>query len=482
MFQKLKQLVPMQQFLEVANKNGYEVFTSEEVASYGKDFIEKSLKGESNRGEFLKDVTPLMKSIVADENGNPVTMYYRKAIEGESLLKARSGVYADTPENRRLKRVGQKYGSDKQPEQEKEGKDKKGEDNQEQKKTNATPAEELKAVRKVLRGVKNGSIELPPEEVKKLKQKKSALKKQLKSEAESADTPKKESAEKRPEKTESNKKPEKTESKKEAEKPKEENSDLSSLNSAKRIAKVLEKNGIKVGRTKRDGKFQMATIGYDNLMSLTFNKEGNNGSGKLTLSIDDINDHKDLSNLTEKLKSAGLSVESISRENGLYNGKASFEIKNPSDLDKFMKIYKGAKSSGEVSNKSKHTLLDGDFNDYKDTNNLKKMLQDHGMQFKKVEDNANFTKVSFGPSGSFAIVRSKDKKSSDPQSFYLEVKNTGNLMASDVITALNGNKKLNKIGTNFLENGTKVLYSLKDVKSLESMIDVYKDLDYDRDN
>lgn len=40
----------------------------------------------------------------------------------DEIEKARAGVYADTPENQKLKRVGQKYGAEKSNEQPKEGK------------------------------------------------------------------------------------------------------------------------------------------------------------------------------------------------------------------------------------------------------------------------------------------------------------------------------------------------------------------------
>lgn len=79
------------------------------------------------------------------------------------FLKARSGVYKDTSENRRLHRVGQKYGESKQSEDDE--KDKKEVD----------PAKELAAVNKVISAIAAGKINLPNQEVVKLYEKRRKL-------------------------------------------------------------------------------------------------------------------------------------------------------------------------------------------------------------------------------------------------------------------------------------------------------------------
>lgn len=106
------------EFERVAVQNGYEFFTAEEVASYYREGIQKSMKGElsqAEKDEFVGDVRGLQKAICMDENGNAVTYYYRKsqikwnvAADG-TILKGIAGVYADTAENRKLNRVGKAF-------------------------------------------------------------------------------------------------------------------------------------------------------------------------------------------------------------------------------------------------------------------------------------------------------------------------------------------------------------------------------------
>lgn len=106
------------EFERVAVQNGYEFFTAEEVASYYREGIQKSMKGElsqAEKDEFVGDVRGLQKAICMDENGNAVTYYYRKsqikwnvAADG-TILKGIAGEYADTAENRKLNRVGKAF-------------------------------------------------------------------------------------------------------------------------------------------------------------------------------------------------------------------------------------------------------------------------------------------------------------------------------------------------------------------------------------
>lgn len=107
----------LSQFEQVARDNGYEVFTPEEIASYVKEGIMKSRSNELSELEkenFVSDMMYLQKAVVSD-NGTPVTRYYRKeqvkweVAEDGTILKGIEGVYLDTPENRRLNRVGQPF-------------------------------------------------------------------------------------------------------------------------------------------------------------------------------------------------------------------------------------------------------------------------------------------------------------------------------------------------------------------------------------
>ena len=116
MINKMK-MPTLSQFEQVARDNGYEVFTPEEIASYVKEGIMKSRSNELSELEkenFVSDMMYLQKAIVLD-NGTPVTRYYRKeqvkweVAEDGTILKGIEGVYLDTPENRRLNRVGQPF-------------------------------------------------------------------------------------------------------------------------------------------------------------------------------------------------------------------------------------------------------------------------------------------------------------------------------------------------------------------------------------
>lgn len=81
-----------------------------------------------------------------------------------TIMKSRSGVYSDTSENRRKHRVGQKYGADKQPE-----------DDEKNEKKEADPEKELEAVNKVIAAINEGKLNLPAAEVMKLSEKKQKL-------------------------------------------------------------------------------------------------------------------------------------------------------------------------------------------------------------------------------------------------------------------------------------------------------------------
>ena len=90
----------------------------------------------------------------------------------EFILKSRSGVYQDTPENRRKHRVGQKYGAEKQPD----------EDDGKTEKKETDPVKELEAVNNVIVAINEGKLNLSAVEVIKLfekKQKLEAVKKQV---------------------------------------------------------------------------------------------------------------------------------------------------------------------------------------------------------------------------------------------------------------------------------------------------------------
>lgn len=110
--------VSLAQFEETAVNNGYEIFTADEVAGYYKEGIMKSRSGElsdNERESFVADIMYLQKAICVDSDGKDAVRYFRKSqvaweqAEDGTIMKGLEGVYLDTPENRRLKRVGQAY-------------------------------------------------------------------------------------------------------------------------------------------------------------------------------------------------------------------------------------------------------------------------------------------------------------------------------------------------------------------------------------
>lgn len=94
-----------------------------------------------------------------------MTALIEKSILNERLEKSRSGIYADTSENRRKHRVGQKYGSEKKEEEKPEKTPSNEKD----------PAKELEAVDKVIAAINEGKLKLPQEEIMVLIEKKNNL-------------------------------------------------------------------------------------------------------------------------------------------------------------------------------------------------------------------------------------------------------------------------------------------------------------------
>ena len=109
---------PKEKFEQIAAENGYEVFTPEQIASYYRDGIQKSMKDEMSDGEkkeFITDCMFLSKAVLVDKDGAESTVYFRKSqvdwekAEDGIIMKGVAGVYADTPANRLLGRVGEAY-------------------------------------------------------------------------------------------------------------------------------------------------------------------------------------------------------------------------------------------------------------------------------------------------------------------------------------------------------------------------------------
>lgn len=137
--------------LEKVKKEGMEVFTQEQYNRFLEANMEVLQKGESNTldelekaeyEELKEEIKSFAEALVYSPSKESEfrleksIFYIRpkqvewdeseliKGEDGEEIEKARSGRYTDTPLNRKMGRVGQKYGQKKEEESKPEGKEK----------------------------------------------------------------------------------------------------------------------------------------------------------------------------------------------------------------------------------------------------------------------------------------------------------------------------------------------------------------------
>jgi len=101
-----------------------EVFTPEQLKKYVEDCNDTITKSEGSKAEMYKEVADEMRSFTPymvwddDTLEKSIKMVRRAQIEWDEptddISKARSGKYTNTPENRKLGRVGKQYGSSKE--------------------------------------------------------------------------------------------------------------------------------------------------------------------------------------------------------------------------------------------------------------------------------------------------------------------------------------------------------------------------------
>lgn len=163
-----------------------------------------------------------------------MTTLIEKSILNERLEKSRSGTYADTSENRRKHRVGQKYGSEKKEEEKPEKTDP----------DKMSPEQQLEAINKVIAAVNEGKLKLPPEEINTLVAKKTMAEEAVKQAK----------GEKKPEKKE--------EPKKEATKPEAKSEGKDELKTAQEeLQRIKDKKDFwvaKYGKNSYDTRLQQA--------------------------------------------------------------------------------------------------------------------------------------------------------------------------------------------------------------------------------
>lgn len=116
---------PINEFLSLAEKNNWEVYSLEQVKNFASDVVKSIDLTEREHGAI--DFVSLNRVVVVDENFNKSVVYYRepqiewKGADQETIEKAgatglpvknKIGFYKDTPENRRKGIVGMPYKKD----------------------------------------------------------------------------------------------------------------------------------------------------------------------------------------------------------------------------------------------------------------------------------------------------------------------------------------------------------------------------------
>ena len=116
---------PINEFLSLAEKNNWEVYTLEQVKNFASDVVKSIDPTEREHGAI--DFVSLNRVVVVDENFNKSVVYYRepqiewKDADQETIEKAgatglpvknKLGFYKDTPANRRKGIVGIPYKKD----------------------------------------------------------------------------------------------------------------------------------------------------------------------------------------------------------------------------------------------------------------------------------------------------------------------------------------------------------------------------------
>lgn len=116
---------PINEFLSLAEKNNWEVYSLEQVKNFASDVVKSIDPTEQEHGAI--DFVSLNRVVVVDENFNKSVVYYRepqiewKDADDETIEKAgmtglpvknKIGFYKDTPENRRKGIVGMPYKKD----------------------------------------------------------------------------------------------------------------------------------------------------------------------------------------------------------------------------------------------------------------------------------------------------------------------------------------------------------------------------------
>lgn len=107
-----------QEFDKLAKQNNWEVYTQRQVYQFSQDILKSVDPIEREHGAI--DYVSLNRVTVVNDDLTKSVVYWREQqvewdeAEDGTLMKARSGVYKDTPANRKKGIVGQRYGGKKE--------------------------------------------------------------------------------------------------------------------------------------------------------------------------------------------------------------------------------------------------------------------------------------------------------------------------------------------------------------------------------
>lgn len=108
------------EFEALAKQNNWEVYTQRQVYQFSQDILKSMDETERLNGAI--DYASLSRVEVINNDLTKSIMFYREQqvewdrAEDGTLMKARSGIYKDTPANRKKGIVGQRYGETKKTE------------------------------------------------------------------------------------------------------------------------------------------------------------------------------------------------------------------------------------------------------------------------------------------------------------------------------------------------------------------------------
>lgn len=111
----MESIMTRKEFETLAQQNNWEVYTQRQVYQFSQDILKSADEQERLNGAI--DYASLNRVEVLNDDLTKSVMFYRESQiewdrdENGQLMKSCSGVYKDTPANRKKGIVGQRYGN-----------------------------------------------------------------------------------------------------------------------------------------------------------------------------------------------------------------------------------------------------------------------------------------------------------------------------------------------------------------------------------